>query len=95
MAKNYKAVVSEHLTRQASETRYVVIDVDTREVLCDNEGRGFKTESKALTSYEYKSQGHTTKSQKKLDDKRRKADIEKKYQPHALTQEELEEFFNE
>lgn len=64
MSKEYKAIVSEVLTRQHGDKRYVVVDANG-DVLDNNKGEGFATESKAITRYELKTFGHTSKDEEK------------------------------
>lgn len=68
----YKAVVSEILTREHGEKRYVVIDPDTRRVLDNNENYGYRTEGKALAKYELKTFGELSNRKEKLISKREK-----------------------
>ena len=57
--KDFKAVVSDHLTKQHSEKRYVVVSkLDT------NDGQGFISENKAIVAYSKK---HGIKLEKDLE----------------------------
>lgn len=92
--KDYKAKVSDHLTKSNSEKRYVVVDVETDEILDNNDGHGYKSENSALTSYELKHFGKTSSTDEKLKTKRRRADVKRKLEAHKPSLEELEEMFN-
>lgn len=89
MKKSFKAVVSEHLTRKHSENRYVVVSVETGNVLEDNKGEGFTTESKAIHAYEVKHFTKTSKDLEKLAAKRRRDDVIAKTEAHQPNEEEL------
>lgn len=51
--KDFKAIVSDHLTKQHSEKRYVVVSKDG-DVLDTNDGQGFISENKAIVAYSKK-----------------------------------------
>lgn len=68
--KEYKAIVSETLTRAFSEKRYVIVDVKTHEVLDNNKGEGYRTADKALTKYELKKHGRIVNHAKDIAKKR-------------------------
>lgn len=61
--KDFKAIVSEHLTKQHSEKRFVVVGKNG-EVLDSNDGQGFISENKAIVAYSKK---HGIKLEKDLD----------------------------
>lgn len=57
MKKDYKAIVSVHLTKKNGEQRFVVVDTQTGDVIDNNKGEGFRTENKAIRHYELKEFG--------------------------------------
>lgn len=61
--KDFKAIVSDHLTKQHSEKRYVVVSEDG-DVLDTNDGQGFISENKAIVVYSKK---HGIKLEKDLE----------------------------
>lgn len=70
---NFKAAVSEHLTKEHGEKRFVIVDKETNEVLDSNDGQGFTTENKAITQYSIKNGIPTRKEKEKLISKKLKA----------------------
>ena len=60
--KDFKAIVSDHLTKQHSEKRYVVVSKDG-DVLDTNDGQGFISENKAIAY----SKKHGIKLEKDLE----------------------------
>jgi len=50
---NYIAVVSERLSRPG-DTRYVIIDRQTRQIVDDCNGRGYKSPNAAHKSFSFK-----------------------------------------
>lgn len=51
----YKAIISDQLSNFPSDIRWVIVDVDTGEVLDDAQGYGYRTSEKACTAYRFKS----------------------------------------
>ena len=88
--KTYKAIVSEHLTKQNSQKRFVVVDKEGK-VLDNNKGEGFVTEEKAIAHYELKTFGKTEHQVKKHKGKTEKRYAEKAEQKHQIDLDELEE----
>lgn len=65
----YKAKVSTHLTHKSGEKRWVIVNSNTNEILDDNHGEGYSTESKAITKFEIKSFGSPKKIKEKINSK--------------------------
>lgn len=61
--KDFKAIVSEHLTKQHSEKRFVVV-AKNGDVLDTNDGEGYSSENKAIVTYSKK---HGIKLEKDLE----------------------------
>ncbi len=72
---SYKAVYSKRLS--GIESRYIVIDTETGEILDDAQGYGFKTKQKACACYAYKKNNGTEKKSKKYSKKETKAFIQR------------------
>lgn len=87
---NYKAKLSDHLTKTHSEKRFVVIDTDTNNVIDDNKGEGFRTEEKAVAHYELKAFGKTTKSKEKHDGKVQKFHTQKAIEKRTIELDEAD-----
>lgn len=71
MEKQYKAKVSEILTRKHSEKRWVITD-ESNNILDDNHGEGYTSANKAFTKYELKEFGETTKDKERRIGKKEK-----------------------
>lgn len=61
--KDFKAIISEHITKQHSEKRFVVVDKNG-DVLDSNDGEGYTSENKAIVAYSKK---HGIKLEKDLE----------------------------
>lgn len=48
---NIEIVLSEHLTRQHGENRFVIMEVETHKILENNKGEGFRSKNKAYAHY--------------------------------------------
>lgn len=83
-AKDYKAILSTHLTKEFGQEKYVVVDKDGN-VLDNNKGEGFNTEDKALYHYEIKTFGKTSRQKEKFLGKKEKEYSKKALTKHALT----------
>lgn len=70
--KEYKAIVSEHLTRTHSETRYVIVDAEGV-VLDNNRDEGYRSKEQALTKYEIKTFGESHKAEERRQSRRENA----------------------
>lgn len=66
--KDFKAILSEHLTREHSEKRYVIVDKEGN-VLDSNDNQGYLTENKAIVAYSNKKGIPTKKAIEKIVDK--------------------------
>lgn len=52
--KSYGVIYSNKLSQEMGDKRYIVIDIDTGEVLDNANGYGFKSEQNATRAFEYK-----------------------------------------
>lgn len=84
--KSYKAKLAEHLTHSAGEKRWVIINPETNEVLDDNKGDGYATESKAINHYEVKTFGKSHKAEERHAGK-----VEKFYSQKADSKHDISE----
>lgn len=67
--RSYKAIRSEELSKKY-ESRYVIVSIETGEILDDAQGHGYRTVQKAYAGYSYKT--------------RSPEDIKKKEQKNAI-----------
>lgn len=86
MTKNIKAIKSDSLSGNY-DTRFVIVNTETGEILDDAQGYGYRSAQKAYAAYTYK---HRDKSK----DKRRKQEekaIKKWWQDHKELSKDLEQ----
>ena len=66
--RNVRVVKSEALSKPY-EWRFVVVDVDTGEILDNAQGYGYKTKQKAMAAWNYKTRGRSKDATKKAKEK--------------------------
>jgi hypothetical protein len=64
MKKSYKAVVDKKLSKR-DKTRWVIIDIETGEVLDDAQGYGYKSPQNAYRGYAYLTRDKSKDAEKK------------------------------
>ena len=63
--KTYKAILSEKLSKKSRSNRYVIVSIETGEILDDAQGYGYKTAQKAYAAYGYKNRTPQQKQKEK------------------------------
>lgn len=61
--KTYKAVLSEELSKY-NDKRYVIVDIESRAVLDNAQGHGYKSPQKAYACYAYKKRDRSKDKEK-------------------------------
>lgn len=65
--KTYKAIKSKELS-EPNNPRYVIVDIETNEVLDDAQGWGYKSVKKAYAAYGYKTRDKSKDAKKKKEE---------------------------
>lgn len=65
--KAYKAIKSKELS-EPNNPRYVIVDIETNEVLDDAQGYGYKSAQNAYAGYDYKNRDKSKNAKKKQEE---------------------------
>lgn len=86
MAKNIKAIKSDSLS-SSYDTRFVIVNTETGEILDDAQGYGYRSAQKAYAAYTYKHRDKGKDKQRKQEEKA----IKKWWQDHKELSKDLEQ----
>lgn len=85
-SSNIKAIKSESLSSNY-DTRFVIVNTETGEILDDAQGYGYRSAQKAYAAYTYKHRDKSKDKQRKQEEKA----IKKWWQDHKELSEDLEQ----
>lgn len=86
MTKNIKAIKSDPLS-SSYDTRFVIVNTETGEILDDAQGYGYRSAQKAYAAYTYKHRDKSKDRQRKQEEKA----IKKWWQDHKELSKDLEQ----